>query len=102
MAKHNVYTETTFVAGDKEVNTGSCGTFTDWETGTRDEAKRIADGLGGVVVEETPRGQFTFDWPAQKPTNRNTQKEVLKLAVVVDGRTVARVTSTEFVATEQI
>lgn len=74
--QHRVTTETSFVCGSKSVNTGSCGEFGPaWNAESRNEAQRIADGLGGTVVEETPVGE----------------RELLRLAVVVDGRTVARV-----------
>ena len=60
---HNVTTETCFVAGGREVITGSCGEYSDWEAGTRDEAKRIeesrkgktTDGASDVAITESAR-----------------------------------------------
>lgn len=92
MASHRITTETSFVAGDREVNTGNCGEFHDWQEGSQNEAKRIADGLGGVVVEETPLGEQTWEWTDHKgvkQTSRSTN--LLRLAVQVNGVVVARV-----------
>lgn len=97
-----VSTETTFVAQgtdgvEREVNTGNCGTYTDWEGGTRDEALRIAAGLGGEVREEAP--DAPREWTTNSGINGapmvHRNKNLLKLAVVVGGRTAARVYATQ-------
>lgn len=89
---HSVTTGTSFVAGDREIATGCCGTFGDWEPETRQEAQRIATGLDGSVIEEIPAGLREVQWTdnhGQPQASRFT--ELLCLAVAVDGRVVARV-----------
>ena len=96
MVKHSVTTETCFVSGDHEVPTGNIGEYTRWDEGTRIEAKRIADGLDGIVVEETPEPLKEVGWDDGEPERITKLLGRLKLAIVVGGgQVVARVYATE-------
>jgi hypothetical protein len=96
---HTIITHDYFVSGDKSICASNPTRFDDWEKGTRDEAKRIADGLGGAVVEEKPRGVFLTPYIDQDGGTEKrtiTNEEHLRLAIVVNGQTVARVCAVEF------